>query len=90
MIDAVDLLKEARELSKAGKELEDEAKSVLDEKVRQQGIKSIKAGDLILSLSERVSDRFDSSAFKAANPELYQQFRKPQSSVVYSIKEVRI
>ena len=78
VINAVDLLKEARELSKAGKDLEEEAKSVLDEKIRQRGIKTIKAGELILNLSERVQDRFDSSAFKAANPELYQQFRKPQ------------
>ena len=87
VINAVDLLKEARELSKAGKDLEEEAKTVLDEKIRQRGIKAIKAGELILSLSERVSDRFDSTAFKAANPELYQQYKKPQSCVVYSIKE---
>ena len=87
VIDAVSLLKEARELSKAGKDLESEAKAVLDEKVRRQGIKTIKAGGLILSLSERVSDKFDSTAFKAANPKLYEQYQKPQSCVVYGIKE---
>ena len=87
VIDAVDLLKEARELSKAGEELEDEAKAVLEEKVRQRGIKSVKAGELILDLSEKTKDTFDSSAFKVANPELYKQYQKTQSYVVYSIKE---
>ena len=87
VINAVDLLKEARELSKAGKDLEDEAKAVLDEKVRQQGIKTIKAGELILSLSERTKDNFDSKALKADKPEIYKQYQKPLSYVVYGIKE---
>lgn len=87
VIDAVDLLKEARELSKAGKDLEEEAKAVLDEKVRRQGIKTIKAGELILSLSETTQNKFDSKAFEAANPELYKQFKKPQSFITYRVKE---
>lgn len=87
IINAMDLLKEARELSKAGKELEDEAKIVLDEKVRQRGIKSIKAGGLILKLTETTSNRFSSTAFKSAHPDMYQEFVKPSTSVVYNLKE---
>lgn len=87
VINAVDLLKEARELSKAGEDLEKEAKNVLDEKVRKRGIKSIKAGGLILSLSERTSNRFSSTAFKEAHPEMYQEFVKPSTSVTYNLKE---
>ena len=87
VIDAVDLLKEARELKKAGEDLENEAKAVLDEKIRQRGIKTVKAGGLILSLSEMTQNKFDSKAFEAANPELYKQFKKPQSFVTYKVKE---
>ena len=87
VIDAVDLLKEARELKKAGEDLEGEAKAVLDEKVRKQGIKTVKAGELILTLSETTQNKFDSKAFEAANPDLYKQFKKPQSYVTYKVKE---
>ena len=87
VINAMQLLKEARELSKAGEELEGEAKTVLDEKIRQRGIKSVKAGNLILSLSERTSNRFSSTAFKAAHPDMYQEFVKPSTSVTYNLKE---
>lgn len=84
---AVELLKEARELSKAGRELENDAKAVLDEKVRMQGVKSVKVNNLILTLSETSSSRFDSTAFKKAYPEIAQDFIKTSSSVVYNIKE---
>ena len=87
IINAMELLKEARELSKAGEELEGEAKNVLDEKVRQRGIKSIKAGGLILKLSERTTNRFSSTDFKAAYPEMYQEYVKPSTSVTYKLEE---
>lgn len=87
VINAMELLKEARELSKTGKELEDEAKVVLDEKIRQRGIKAIKAGGLVLKLSERASTRFDSTAFKKVHPELVQEFSKTSTSVTYELKE---
>ena len=38
-------------------------------------------------MSEREKDTFDSKAFKADKPELYKQYKKTQSYVVYSIKE---
>ena len=87
IVNAIELLKEARELSKAGKELEDDAKAVLDERVRKQGIKSVSIGSLILTLTETSSARFDSTAFKKAHPEIAQNFMKSSSSVVYSVKE---
>ncbi|MBR1604006.1 MAG: Dna2/Cas4 domain-containing protein [Synergistaceae bacterium] len=87
IVNAIELLKEARELSKAGKELEDDAKAVLDVRVRQQGIKSVSTGNYILDLTEIKSSRFDSTSFKKAHPEMIQDFMKNSSSVVYSIKE---
>lgn len=87
IIDAVELLKEARELSKAGRELENDAKAVLDEQVRAQGVKSVKVNNLILTLNETSSARFDTVAFKKAYPEIAQDFIKTSNSVVYNIKE---
>lgn len=88
IVNAIELLKEARELSKAGKELENDAKTVLDEQVRKQGVKSVSIGNLILTLTETNSSRFDSTAFKKAHPEMVQDFIKVSSSVTYNIKEV--
>ena len=87
IVNAIELLKEARELSKAGKELENDAKAVLDEQVRKQGVKSVSIGSLILTLTETSSTRFDSTAFKKVHPELAQEFSKTINSVTYAIKE---
>ena len=88
VIDAVELLSESRELERTGKELADEAKAVLDREVRKQGIKSVRAGNLILVLNEIKSSRLDTTALKKAHPELISEFMKQSSSVRYDLKEV--
>ena len=88
VIDAVELLSESRELERTGKELADEAKAVLDREVRKQGIKSVRAGNLILVLNEIKSSRLDTTALKKAHPELVSEFMKLSSSVRYDLKEV--
>lgn len=70
VIDAVELLSESRDMEKAAKELSDEAKALLDREVRKQGIKSVRAGNLVLVLSEIQSSRLDTTALKKAHPEL--------------------
>ena len=90
IIDAVELLKEARELSKAGEELENEAKKVLDENVRQKGIKEIQAGSLLLSLTESAGRAtFDKKSFGKEYPELLKKFTSTgATSIRYNIKEI--
>ena len=88
IIDAVELLSESRDMEKAAKELSDEAKTVLDKLIRQQGIRSVRCGNLILILNEIKSSRLDTSALKKAHPELVQELMKPSSSVRYDLKEV--
>ena len=88
VIDAIELLKESRELEKAGKELADDAKAVLEREVRQQGIKSVRYGSLILILNEVKSSRLDTTALKKAHPDIAQEFTKQSSSVRYDLKEV--
>lgn len=88
IIDAIELLKESRELEKAGKELANDAKAILEREVRQQGIKSIRSGSLILILNEVKSSRLDTTALKKAHPDIAQEFMKQSSSVRYDLKEV--
>ena len=88
VIDAVELLSENHDMEKAAKELSDEAKAVLDREVRKQGIKSVRAGNLVLILNEIKSSRLDTTALKKAHPELVSEFMKQSSSVRYDLKEV--
>ena len=88
VIDAVELLSESRDMEKAAKELSDEAKAVLDKLIRQQGIRSVRCGNLILVLNEIKSSRLDTTALKKAHPELVSEFMKQSSSVRYDLKEV--
>lgn len=88
VIDAMELLKESRELEKVGKELSDDAKAVLEREVRQQGIKSVRYGSLILILNEVKSSRLDTTALKKAYPDIAKEFTKASSSVRYDLKEV--
>ena len=88
VIDAVELLSESRDMEKAAKELSDEAKAVLDKLIRQQGIKSVRAGNLVLILNEIKSSRLDTTALKKAHPELVGEFMRQSSSVRYDLKEV--
>ncbi len=88
VIDAIELLSESRDMERAAKELSDEAKAVLDKLIRQQGIKSVRCGNLILVLNEIKSSRLDTTALKKAHPELVQEFMKQSSSVRCDLKEV--
>lgn len=86
IISAMKTLKEARELSKTARELEDEAKSTLDSKVRQQGLSSVQGGGFTVNITERHSTRFDTSEFKRAHPELVSLFSKNNTALFYEIK----
>lgn len=90
VIDAMKSLQQARELSQQARELEGKAKTVIDEKVKQQGLRSVQAENLILNICERSSSRFDSAAFKKAHPELVGQFTKQSTSTSYNLQEVSI
>jgi CRISPR/Cas system-associated exonuclease Cas4 (RecB family) len=87
IINALEMLQESRDLEKAAKDLSDQAKTVLDEKVRKQGIKSVRGGSLVLTLNEILSSRFDSAAFKKQHPDLAQEFTKTSKSLRYDVKE---
>lgn len=87
IIFAMEELKEARELGKESREMETHAKKILDENVRDKGLRGIQGGGLVFTIMERVSQRFDSKAFKESHPELVSEFTKSSTSVMYDVKE---
>ena len=87
IIAAMSELKESRELGKEVREMETHAKAVLDENVKDKGLRGIQGGGLVFTMTERTSSRFDSKAFKEAHPELVSEFTKSSTSVFYDVKE---
>jgi hypothetical protein len=89
VINAMEMLREARDLEKSAKDLSDQAKEVIDKKVKKQGIKSVRGGSLILTLNEINSTRFDTTGFKKVHPDLAQEFMKATKIVRYDVKDVK-
>ena len=89
IIHAIEQLKEARDLTAQAKELDKEAKKILDEKVKSKGIKSLRGGNLILTFTEVAGKiGFDKETFKKEHPEMLNQYTTiGQSSIRYDIKE---
>lgn len=89
IINAMKALQNARELSKQARALENDAKPVLDENVKDKGLRAVQGGGLICSVKETTSARFDTTAFKKAHPELVSQFTKNTTSTTYEIRNLR-
>ena len=87
VIQAMHEIVRAREMAKEAKSIEDNAKNVLDELVRQKGLSTVEGGGYVCTITERKSQRFDSASFKKVHPELMNQFMKESVSVTYDVKE---
>lgn len=89
IINAMRALQNARELSKQARALENDAKPILDENVKDKGLRGITGGGYLCSVKETTSARFDSTAFKKAHPELVPLFTKNSTSTTYEIKNLQ-
>ena len=89
VISAMKALQNARELSKQARELEADAKPVLDENVKCKGLRGITGGGLFCTVKESTSSRFDSTAFKKAHPDIAGQYMKSTKSTTYEIKRIQ-
>lgn len=87
VIQAMQEIVRAREMAKEAKSIEDNAKNVLDELIRQKGLSSVEGGGYVCSITERKTQRFDSAEFKKVHPDLMNQFMKESVSVTYTVKE---
>ena len=88
VISAMKQLIDARNLAKQAKELEDEAKNILYENIKQKGLSSIEGGGYVCTINERSSKRFDATGFRNAHPDIAQKFMKECVSVIFDIKEL--
>ena len=81
-------LHEAKFLSRTSAVLEKEAKVILEEQVRKQGILAVQGGDYMLNITEKPRAVFDTKALKAAHPELVSTFTKTSTSVYYEVESL--
>lgn len=85
--DAIRRLCEARKKIAEWKAREDEAKDAIDRLALKYNAKTIYSGNLILMLNEINSMRFDVKSFKQEHPELLSEYMKPQTALIYKVKE---
>ena len=78
----------SRSIAKHAKELEKNAKEVIGPYFSQRGVKVLKGGGYICSVSVRRGTSFDNAEFKKAHPDLLNKFTKTSTSTVFDIEEV--
>ena len=85
LIDAIETLYIAREMTKAAKDLDDLAKDVIEAKVIEKGIKSVISDDYKLSVTNVTTNRLNSTSLKAEFPDIYNKFTSESTSNRISI-----
>lgn len=81
-------IEELKELEALLEEVKAEADAIRDElkqTMLDRGTEELEAGKYILRYQSIVSNRFDSSAFKKALPDLYKSFTKQSISKRFSV-----
>lgn len=85
IITKIEELKELEELLEEVKAEADAIRDELKQTMLDRGTEELEAGKYILRYQSIVSNRFDSSAFKKALPDLYKSFTKQSISKRFSI-----
>lgn len=85
IITKIEELKELEELLEEVKAEADAIRDELKQTMLDRGTEELEAGKYILRYQSIVSNRFDSSAFKKALPDLYKSFTKQSSSRRFSV-----
>ena len=88
VITAMRMLMSSRTLAKESRELESQAKKVLEEHIKESGKTKIHGGGVLFSLTERKRSVFDSTGFKKDYPDLALKYMKESASLMYEVKEV--
>ena len=87
VIGAMKELKQARDMAKEARDMETHAKTLLDENVKAKGLRGIQGGGLVFTMTERVSTRWDGTAFKKAHPDLAAQYTSEATTTYFTLKE---
>lgn len=85
IITKIEELKELEELLEEVKAEADAIRDELKQTMLDRGTEELEAGKYILRYQSIVSNRFDSSAFKKALPDLYKSFTKQSISRRFSV-----
>lgn len=89
VIGAMRVLKESRDMSHEAKKMEEWARVILDEKVRDKGLSGIQGGGLEFRITPKNSSKFDSKRFKEEHPELVREYTTAGVSLTYNIKALK-
>lgn len=81
----IEQLKELEELIEEAKAEAEALKDEIKEEMMKQGKEEIEAGKYIVRWTSVLSQRFDSTAFKKALPEVYKAYIKQSASRRFSI-----
>lgn len=81
----IEQLKELEELIEEAKAEAEALKDEIKEEMMKQGKEEMEAGKYIVRLTSVLSQRFDSTAFKKALPEVYKAYIKQSASRRFSI-----
>ena len=87
-VDIVSKIEQLRELEELAEEVKAEAEALRDEikeEMMKQGKEEMEAGKYIIRWTSVLSQRFDSTAFKKALPEVYKAYIKQSASRRFSI-----
>ena len=78
----------ARQMASQAKTMEADAKQILLERAKTKGTNQLQGGGLTCTITERATTRFDTAAFKKANPELAEQYTTSTTAKYFELKEV--
>lgn len=87
-VDIVSKIEQLKELEELAEEVKAEAEALRDEiknEMMKQGKEEMEAGKYIVRWTSVLSQRFDSTAFKKALPEVYKAYIKQSASRRFSI-----
>ena len=85
MVSKIEALRELEELIDEAKSEAEKLKDEIKAEMKRRETEEMKVGKYIVRWTEVLSNRFDSTNFKKAFPEVYKQFTKSVSSRRFSI-----
>ena len=85
IITKIETIRELEELIEEAKAEADALRDLIKQQMLAEGTEEMEAGQYMVRYQNIVSNRFDSSAFKKALPEVYKSFIRQSTSKRFSI-----
>jgi len=85
IITKIETIRELEDLIEEAKAEADALRDLIKQQMLAEGTEEMEAGQYMVRYQNIVSNRFDSSAFKKALPDVYKSFIRPSTSKRFSI-----